>query len=57
MKNLKLIFEKEDEGAWQGIMVREPKERRYKRFRRGEVNHRGSLNKRKLRFRSNWEEY
>lgn len=57
MKNLKQIFEKENDGAWQGIMANEPKERRYKRLRRGKVSHRGSLNKRKLRVRSNWEEY
>ncbi len=54
MKNLKLIIEKEDEEAWQG--TREPKERRYKRFREEKMSHHSSLNKRKSRFRSDWEE-
>lgn len=55
MKNLKVLFEKEDANFWQEISVREPKGKRSRRLRNGKIIHRMGLEKRNHRLRSTWE--
>ena len=55
MKNLKVLFEKEDANFWQDTSVREPKGKRPKKLRSGKITQRMGLKKRNHRLRSAWE--
>ena len=55
MKNLKLLFEREDANFWQETSVREPKGKRPKKSRSEKITHRMGLEKRNHRLRSTWE--
>jgi len=55
MKNLKVLFEKEDTNFWQDTSVREPKGKRYRKFRNGEITHPMGSERRNHRLRSTGE--
>jgi hypothetical protein len=54
MKNFKSILEKEDEENWEEFTIRESKERRGRKFRKREMDHR-HLDRDNRRFHSRQE--